>query len=93
MTAQQYLVGFLEWERKHPNEPFRDWPGLVGAIKTALSDEAQLRALVGTGEQLRSLLQRMLDVAENADETEYVTDVGFVDVDKLHKEVRAALLG
>lgn len=41
--------------------------------------------------KLRSLLQQMLDVAENADETGYVTDVGFVDLDKLHEEVRAAL--
>ncbi len=41
--------------------------------------------------KLRGLLQNMLDVAENADETGYVTDVGFVDLDKLHEEVRAAL--
>lgn len=42
-------------------------------------------------ERLRSLLEQMLNVAENADETGYVTDVGFVDIDKLHGEVRAAL--
>lgn len=41
--------------------------------------------------KIRSLLQKMLDVAENADETGYVTDVGFVDLGKLHAEVRAAL--
>lgn len=41
--------------------------------------------------RLRDLLQQMLDVAENADETGYVTDVGFVDLDKLHGEVRDAL--
>lgn len=41
--------------------------------------------------RLRSLLQQMLDVAENADETGYVADVGFVDLDKLHAEVRTAL--
>ncbi len=29
--------------------------------------------------------------SENADETGYVTDVGFVDLDKLHAEVRKAL--
>ena len=40
---------------------------------------------------LRKLLQHMLDVAENADETGYVTDAGFVDLDALHAEVRAAL--
>jgi hypothetical protein len=42
-------------------------------------------------ERIRSLLQQMLDVAENADETGYVTDMGFVDLDKLHSEVREAL--
>lgn len=40
---------------------------------------------------LRSLLQQMLDVAENADETGYVADAGFVNLDKLHAEVRRAL--
>lgn len=42
-------------------------------------------------EKLRALLQQMLNVAENADDTGYVTDVGFVDLDKLHAEVRAAM--
>jgi lambda repressor-like predicted transcriptional regulator len=37
------------------------------------------------------LIQQMLDVAENADETGYVTDCGFVDLDKLHAEVRQLL--
>jgi len=41
--------------------------------------------------KLRALLQHMLDVAENADETGYVTDAGFVDIDELHAEVREAL--
>lgn len=40
----------------------------------------------------RSLLQQMLDVAENCDETGYAEGVGFVDLNKLHAEVRAALL-
>jgi hypothetical protein len=40
---------------------------------------------------LRDLLQRMLDVAENCDETGYADGVGFVDIDKLHDEVRAIL--
>ncbi len=42
--------------------------------------------------ELKSLLQQMLDVAENCDETGYATDCGFVDLDKLHAKVRAALL-
>lgn len=33
----------------------------------------------------------MLNVAENADETGYVADVGFVDLDKLHEKVRAMI--
>lgn len=41
---------------------------------------------------MQSLLQQMLDVAENCDETGYAPDVGFVDTDKLHAEVRAALV-
>lgn len=50
-----------------------------------------IREVVEENTKLRSLLQQMLDVAENADETGYVTDVGFVDLDKLHAEVREAL--
>ncbi len=50
-----------------------------------------LAAEVSRLRPLESLLQQMLDVAENADETGYVTDVGFVDIDKLHGEVRSAL--
>lgn len=95
MNAQQYLATFLQWERTHPNEPFRDWAGLVAAIATALSDEAQMRAVVGAAvqsdERLRGLLQQMLNIAENCDETGYIDGVGFVDLDKLHEKVRAAL--
>jgi hypothetical protein len=40
---------------------------------------------------LESLLQQMLHVAENCDETGYADGVGFVDIDKLHEEVREAL--
>ncbi len=53
-------------------------------LENRLAEEAERTTL-------RSLLQQMLDVAENADETGYVTDVGFVDLDKLHAKVRAAL--
>lgn len=42
-------------------------------------------------ESLRSLLEQMLAVAECADETGYVTDTGFVDLDELHTKVRDAL--
>ena len=33
----------------------------------------------------------MLNVAENCDETGYADGVGFVDIDKLHAEIRAHL--
>jgi hypothetical protein len=48
MTADEYLTRFLEWHISHPNEPFRDWSGLVGAVQTVLSDGAQMRALLGS---------------------------------------------
>ncbi len=57
----------------------------------ALSEK---QAKVERGDQvivLQGLLQQMLDVAENCDETGYAEGVGFVDLDKLHNEVRAAL--
>lgn len=55
-----------------------------------LEKESKRNALT-TEIELRKLLQQMLDVAENADETGYVPDVGFVDLDKLHAKVRTAL--
>lgn len=73
--------------------------GYVACSKIARKDKAvielaedlrasrEMQKLLGA----RALLQQMLDVAENADETGYVADVGFVDLDKLHAEVRAAL--
>lgn len=61
---------------------------------TQAEQEAMARALIerdGQCSDLRSLLQQMLDVAENCDETGYIDGVGFVDLDKLHAKVRAAL--
>jgi hypothetical protein len=49
------------------------------------------RANKDEADELRGLLQQMLDVAENADETGYVDGVGFVNLEKLHGEVRDAL--
>lgn len=59
--------------------------------KLARTLERELAAANEREKALRGKLQQMLDVAENADETGYVTDVGFVDLDKLHDEVRAIL--
>lgn len=55
-------------------------------------DEAEANAkLIAAAPALLELLQQMLDVAENADETGYVTDVGFLNLDKLHEQARAAI--
>lgn len=53
--------------------------------------ERDTAELIASAPTIRALLEQMLNVAENADETGYVTDVGFIDLDKLHEEVRAAL--
>lgn len=59
------------------------------------ADRERLRefnvALTVRLETSNRLLKKMLDVAEIADETGYVEDCGFVDLDKLHAEVRAAI--
>ncbi len=34
--ANIFLKEFLEWEKKYPDEPYRDWPGLVRTIKTII---------------------------------------------------------
>ncbi len=64
------------------------FPAVEGEKANAAQGVADL---LSERERLRSLLQQMLDVAENADETGYVTDVGFVDLGKLHAKVRVAL--
>ncbi len=73
-------------------------PEIIDEAKSAgCENDAQIHGyLAGEISRLRpmeSLLQQMLDVAENADETGYITDVGFVDLEKLHNEARAALEG
>jgi len=37
-NTTQFLRDFLEWERANPNEPYRDFPGLVCAINEVLRD-------------------------------------------------------
>lgn len=64
------------------------WTGAANHIEMMFAREVALRAEV---ESLTSLLKQMLDVAENCDETGYVDGVGFVNLDKLHDEVRTAL--
>lgn len=71
----------------------RDGPQTLNAkwLDPQCWDGCQSLVLKARAEQAGKLLQQMLDVAENADETGYVTDVGFVDLEKLHNEVRAFL--
>ena len=61
----------------------------------ALFERDQLRAdnarLQAQYEAMRGALEMQLFIAENADETGYVTDVGFIDVDKEREKARAAL--
>ncbi len=71
-------------------------PAIINEAKAAGCENAEqingyLAGEVSRLRPMEPLLQSMLDVAENADETGYMTDVGFVDLDKLHAEVRAAL--
>ena len=47
MKAEEYLTHFLVWHKNYPNEPFRDWSGLVRAIEIVLSDNEALRSLIG----------------------------------------------
>jgi len=74
-TKASWLV---EWESL--DEPDKEVDRRIGI---ALSAEGARNP--------RRLLQQMLDVAENRDETGYVDGVGFVDIDKLHAEVRSVL--
>ena len=46
---------------------------------------------IATLPTLTDLLEQVLVAAENADETGYVTDLGFVDLDALHAKARAAI--
>lgn len=73
--------------------PTTEIPAIIADAKAAGCENAdQIHGyLAADVSRLRGLLEQMLNVAENADETGYVTDVGFVDLDKLHAEVRTAL--
>lgn len=80
MTANQNLHREL-WRSMLPHE-----------IADALVDRLEeRRGLENKNRQLRTLLQQMLDVAENGDEAGYIEDVGFVNLDKLHAAVRIAI--
>jgi hypothetical protein len=53
--------------------------------------EAQLAASQELCDELAEALKDMLFAAENADETGYVADVGFIEIDALYAKARAAL--
>lgn len=77
--------------RKYANERDQATTDLAAVKKLCLEYEERLTKAEGSNRKLSELLQQMLFVSENADETGYVTDVGFVDIDKLHNECREAL--
>ncbi len=52
---------------------------------------AESTRLKAENERLRDIAKQLLFAAENADETGYVTDVGFIDLDVLHTEAHALL--
>lgn len=58
---------------------------------TPATASAELVALRAKVRKLADHLEQMLNVAENADETGYVADCGFIDLDKLHAKVRTAI--
>lgn len=75
----------------------------AGAMKSArevaaqfglrYEDQAGIAAIIDDNglREMAEALEAELNTAENADETGYVTDVGFVDLDKLHANSRAVL--
>ncbi len=78
-------------------------PALIGAVNALAEVNSpkrngpvgprlqELRDLVKSRDEFATLLEQMVDVAECADETGYVEDLGFVDLDALHKKVRDLL--
>lgn len=52
--------------------------------------EANAR-LIASAPELLEALQQLIMCAEYADETGYVADVGFVDIDSIHDKARAAI--
>lgn len=94
-TEQKPVTEVIElpwhYALSHEPEPQRLWNEEDMRDYAAARVQAANHVWTERTRNLRSLLQQMLDVAENADETGYVTDVGFVDLDKLHAEARAAL--
>jgi hypothetical protein len=76
------------------------WHNGMNSVKTAVLnwfyDQAQNQyacapRLKREHAELVELAKELLFAAENADETGYVTDVGFIDLDALHGKTRALL--
>lgn len=93
-AAAQYLERAETAERQRDDLQAKYDHEVEGQIACGLElgkTQAQRDAAFAESKALRELLEQMLNVVENADEIGYVTDVGFVDLDKLHNVVRAAI--
>lgn len=68
------------------------WPNSADNFARKL--ERELNALhrkVAAAEGMAEAFSNLLGVSENADETGYIADAGFVDMDKMHELSHAAL--
>ena len=74
--------------RKTPRTDVRTWKTATGetVVFASVAQDLEIET-----QELAELVETLLNVAENADETGYVTDCGYVDIEKFHEEARALL--
>lgn len=87
MSAQELIQEVLRL-RALEKQFTKERGELMQENKELQADLAARDALIG---ELHRMLTQVLGAAENADETGYVTDVGFVDLDALHAQAHALL--
>lgn len=86
-------AAMMDTEETHAqnNTVTRDNPSWSHAFESVMRRTAECIKLRTELAAARELMQQLLNVAENCDETGYADGVGFVDVDALHEKVRAWL--
>jgi hypothetical protein len=85
--TRYYMTAGAPFSNKETQAAWLSWQARA-ALPSAPSEGPSDRV-----KELSTLVEELLFAAENADETGYVTDVGFIDLDKLHDRARAALKG